>query len=170
MERLWSPSSRALSQCRFRSAAWRGRCVCTDQPACDLLHPPGQRYARLRRNTGEGKAGFLISRSLQTCYGTQRKQYKEREMPNKRFRQQTLPKDKHLKQVITPKACFLGQESLWLCICNLLFTSFQEGTNPAAHEIHSALPHVQIKTITVLPTSHLKTHSCSREDVFIYST
>lgn len=75
------------------------------RPAPRPPAPPGQLCARLRRNTGEGKAGFLLFRSLQTCYGTQRNSTRQREMPNW-LRQQTLSKDKHLKQVLTQKHVF----------------------------------------------------------------
>lgn len=41
-----------------------GMPVCTDQSAMNLPPlPPGQQYARLWRNTGEDKAGFLVFRS-----------------------------------------------------------------------------------------------------------
>lgn len=114
-----------------------GAGVCVYGPASLRPAPPsGERHARPRRHTGEVKAGFLIFRSLQTCCETQRKQW---EMPNKRFRQQTLPKDKRLKQAITPKACFLGQESLWLhTLLSCLRPSRKGQTQPPMNTLGTA--------------------------------
>lgn len=78
----------------------------TDQPACDLPHPPGQQCARLRRNTGEGKAGFLTFRAYRLPLQHKENSTRQREMPNQRLRQQTLSKDKYLKQVLTQKHVF----------------------------------------------------------------